>query len=210
MPPALADDFFRLAHDDTTGKPLLHPRAVGIGLASALLGELVCGRRIGIHAGRVYLHDHTPPEDALAHATFAQLSAQRQYDGVRTWLGFLSRTASEDVAARLWRAGHLRPVTSRWPLRHAVTYVPTDTLVAVRPAIRLTGRLTRRERLDLVDAFLACLCAATGLDRRLLRDAPPPVREHTAGLVHGAPAPLRELLTHTVAAVGDAVLAYRT
>jgi Golgi phosphoprotein 3 (GPP34) len=33
----LADDLYLLAHHDVTGKPYLQPRAIGIGLAGALL-----------------------------------------------------------------------------------------------------------------------------------------------------------------------------
>src|SRR5207302_8432860 len=37
----VADDLYLLAHDDRTGKPLLHPRPLGIGLAGGLLAELI-------------------------------------------------------------------------------------------------------------------------------------------------------------------------
>jgi hypothetical protein len=35
--PLVSDDFFRLAHDDVSGKPLLHPVALANGLAAGLL-----------------------------------------------------------------------------------------------------------------------------------------------------------------------------
>ena len=37
----LADDLYLLAHHEITGKPHLQPRAVGLGLAGALLAELM-------------------------------------------------------------------------------------------------------------------------------------------------------------------------
>lgn len=37
----IADDLYLLAHDDATGRPFLQPRALGVGLAGALLAELI-------------------------------------------------------------------------------------------------------------------------------------------------------------------------
>lgn len=214
MLPALADEFFRLAHNDTTGRPLLHSRAAGIGLASALLCELLWAQKIGIHCGRVYLWDATPPEDALAHAVLERLSSQPSGrlggQEIRTWLDFLSGTAYEEVATRLLLAGQVRRVTSRLSLRRTVRYVPTDLLAATRSWVRITRRLSRNEDLDFVDLVLVRLSIATGLDEYLFRDALPADRGRARQLGANTPRPVGELLTHTAAAVGDAVLAYRT
>ncbi|MBT8225031.1 MAG: hypothetical protein HKP61_04585 [Dactylosporangium sp.] len=90
MVPALADEFFRLAHHDTTGRPLLHPRATSLGLAAALLGELLHTRKVFVQERQVYPLDRTPPDDALAHATLDQLIVQPRHTAVRIWLEFLS------------------------------------------------------------------------------------------------------------------------
>ena len=37
----VADDLYLMAHDDRSGKPYLQPQALGIGLAGALLAELM-------------------------------------------------------------------------------------------------------------------------------------------------------------------------
>jgi len=63
--------------------------------------------------------------------------------------------------------------------------------------------------MDHGDAFLAGLAAVTGLDKELLVDAPPSARRSLERLVTNAWPPVRELLVHTEAAVGDAVLHYR-
>ncbi|MBN1171236.1 MAG: GPP34 family phosphoprotein, partial [Micromonosporaceae bacterium] len=139
--PALADDFFRLAHHDTTGQPLLHPRATGLGLAAALLAELLWGRSLVVHEGLIYPHPEAtrPPADALTHTVLDQITAQTRYHDLRTWLGFLNQRATADVAERLWRAGHVRPVIGRRLLRRdTVTYVPTDLLTAAGPWVRLS------------------------------------------------------------------------
>lgn len=211
MAPALADEFFRLAHHDTTGKPLLHPRATSLGLAAALIGELLFERKLRLRDGQLFPWQQTPPGDALAHATLDQLLAQPQHTKVHVWLGFLSTNVYSDVAGRLWRAGHVRPVTGRRLLRSAaVTYVPTDLLTAAGPWINLTAAMRRREPVGWAEGFLLCLTAATGLDSFLFRDQPPAAVDRFKQLCATAPAPIGELMAITAAAVGDAVLSYRT
>jgi hypothetical protein len=181
-------------------------------LAAALLAELIWGRKIYLKGGCVNQRPEatTPPADALAHTVLDQIAAQPRYHEVRTWLGFLSHTAIEDVAGRLRRAGHVRPVTVRRLLKQTTVYQPTDLLTAAGPWIRLTRRAERHEPFDPPDAFLLCLAGATGLNQHLLRDASAEARRYAAHLEASAPAPLHELLAQTAAAVGDAVLSYRS
>ena len=47
----LADQYFLIAHEDRTGRSRLHPRATGLGLAAALLGELMLEGRLRIVEG---------------------------------------------------------------------------------------------------------------------------------------------------------------
>lgn len=204
-----ADDFFRLAHDNSTGRPRLHRGATGLGLAAALLGELAWLGKITVRDGSLHVVDGSPPDDALAHALLAQVLAEPRHREVRTWLAFFSREAHDQVARRLWQAGHVRKDVSRRLLRQSVTWVPTDVNVAYHPWWRLTTYLHGRKPTDHGDAFLAGLAVATGLDRDLLLDTPPPARSALEHLVTAVWAPLRELLVHTEAAVGDAVLHYR-
>ena len=209
VPVLLADEFFRLAHNDSTGRRRLHGRAIELGLAAALLGELMFERKVAGQDGQLHLLDPGPPADALAHATLDQLLAQPQHRNLRVWLDFLSRDAYESVAHRLWKAGHVRPEARRVLLRQTVIYVPTDSNAAVWPWARLSTGLIRNEPFSPVDAFLVGLAAVTGLDSDLLDGAPAPARRYMRHLVASAHPSLRELLWHTQAAVGDAVLAYR-
>lgn len=206
----LADEFFRLAHHDSTGKLRLNPRATGLGLAAALLAELVWPAKITVRDGLLCVADRRSPNDALAHGVLDQLAAQRHQQDVRTWLEALSQDAYEQVAHRLWRAGHVRQETSRRLWRHNVTWTPTDINTAYLPWWRLSTQLRNGTPMGHRDAFLAGLAVATGLDTSLLDDAPAAARVYLHRLVASAWPPLRELLLHTQAAVGDAVLTYRT
>jgi Golgi phosphoprotein 3 (GPP34) len=44
----VADDLYLMGHHETSGKPLIQPRALSIGLAGGLLAELMLAGSIGI------------------------------------------------------------------------------------------------------------------------------------------------------------------
>jgi hypothetical protein len=62
----LADDLYLLAHNDINGKPFLQPRATGIGLAGALLAELVLSDHIRVGLDGITVVCFAPPTDELA------------------------------------------------------------------------------------------------------------------------------------------------
>ncbi|MEV0569774.1 GPP34 family phosphoprotein [Dactylosporangium sp. NPDC050588] len=80
----VADELFRIAHDDRTGRSRLNPRVLGLGLTGGLLSELVPHRRIVIRDGVIVLVCREPPPDPLAHATLAQLITSPQHSGLQT------------------------------------------------------------------------------------------------------------------------------
>src|SRR3954471_23372371 len=99
----LADQFFLIAHEDRTGRSRLHPRATGLGLAAALLGELMLEHRLRIFDGDLYIENQQPPRDSLSHDILELLVAQPQHRDVRTWLAFLSQDAAVKVGERMTR-----------------------------------------------------------------------------------------------------------
>jgi hypothetical protein len=207
--PLVADDLFRLAHRDHDGRPLLDEHVTGLGLAAALLAELVLAKRLALPGGQVIIVDAEPPIDALAHTVLDRLAAERAALPVRTWLAYLARTAHQDVADRLTRAGHLRKTTERRLLGRRVRYVPTDMNTAAWPWARLSGRLQKGQPLDGFDTVLGGLILATDLYRTVLLGHPADLETGLRAAVADAPAPVRELLAHTEAAVGDAIITRR-
>ncbi|GID29531.1 GOLPH3/VPS74 family protein [Paractinoplanes brasiliensis] len=207
--PLVADDLFRLAHRDHDGRPLLDEHVTGLGLAAALLAELVLARRLALPGGQVIIVDAEPPIDALAHTVLDRLAAERAALPVRTWLAYLARTAHHDVADRLSRAGHLRKRTERRLLGRRVRYVPTDMNTAAWPWARLSGRLKKGQPLDGFDTVLGGLVLATDLYRTVLLGHAADIETGLRAAVTTAPAPVRELLAHTEAAVGDAIITRR-
>ncbi|MEV4478231.1 GPP34 family phosphoprotein [Micromonospora coxensis] len=202
----IADEFFLIAHNDSRGKAKLHPAATGLGLAGALLGELVLFGHVTVANGLVTVLDRRPPADALSHTVLDQLIGEPQHQEIRTWLAFLARSSTTSVGERLARAGVLRRQESRRLLRTTVSYVPIDLNAVAWPATRLRALLERPEPPAVPDAVLLGLVSAAGLSREVLWSAGPRAHHRLGVLVPALPPPLRELVAHTEAAVGAAVL----
>ncbi|MBB5630137.1 hypothetical protein BJ981_005901 [Sphaerisporangium krabiense] len=195
----------------------LHARLTGLGLAAALLGELMLAGRIAVHKveGETRLLPAGPPhpgagagaghpehgQDMVTRAVLDHIVAEPSHR-FRTWLQFIARTAHADVATRMTAAALLRPQRMRLSSR----YLPVDANQAAWPVGRLNLAVRRRESLNTQDRVLLGLLVATGVGRHVLW-------EHNAAYLAqsaaGLAAPLQELLAQTEAAVGDAVISRR-
>lgn len=202
----LADEFFLIAHNDSRGRARLNPVATGLGLASGLLGELVITGHLTVASGLIDVADDRPPADALSHTVLDQILNEPQHQAVRTWLSFLAQSATESVGERLARAGAVRRQETRRLLRSAVVYVPVDINAAAWPSTRLRALLDEPEPPTVPDALLFGLITATGLTREVLWSAGPRAHHRLSVLIAALPPPLKELVMHTEAAVGAAVL----
>jgi hypothetical protein len=211
----LAEAFFLVAHEDTSGRPRLHSRAVGLGLGSALLAELLLSGHVAWSDGRVVAHrmaHQRPPGDVLLHVVVDRIVAEPAQP-LRTWLAALAADAVGQVAVHLTRGGVIRVVgPGRW--RRPVRYLPIDSQVAAGPQVRLNWLLIHRQTMTWSVVALAGVCQATGLMPDLIwTDHRMPalayLAEHLAHARRVLPA-LVELLEHTEAAVGDAVLTHHS
>lgn len=210
----LADEFFLITWDTAvSGTPILHVQATSLGLAGALLAELVMLERVTVQGSKIWVTDVTPVEDPLAQDILTMMSAAPEHTDVRTWLAYLAQSGVESVADRLVHAGLVsREETRSMLLRRTVRYVATDYAKGAWPTHRVELMLTNRRPMTLSDMALVALIDATGLldwlmskmqDRR-------GVRHYTATLMATLPPPLRDLAGHVNTAVGNAVLSYRS
>ncbi|GAB3874694.1 hypothetical protein GCM10029964_017120 [Kibdelosporangium lantanae] len=225
-PPAqlrLADDFFLVAHnhDADTIVPRLHGTGIDLGLAGALLAELVLDRRVEITEGQVVVFDPTPPGDQLAASLLRDIVMEPPHT-IRVWLEYVSHDARDKVGSRLHVAGWLAQVRQRkWWGGPAVQYRAVNAERALIPEVRLHDLLARQQ-VDLggvrisqnhrlmQDVTLAAIADATGLLSALLwYHGPHRARSQLDELRKALPAPLLELARQTEAAVGDAVLGRR-
>jgi hypothetical protein len=204
----IADDLYLLAHDDATGRPFLQPRALGVGLAGALLAELMFAGAIWIQAGRIQHPAQGRPGDDLGRHVLNALLIEPERHPVRDWLMFLAVSSAQDVGSRLERDGYLTQVNSRRPWR-GTKQVPTDPDAAFAPLIRARAVLDPARSATVSDAVLAGLATACGLGSRVLPFGPAGGRQNLqAALRHLHPG-LRELIAHTQAAVDSALLSHR-
>jgi Golgi phosphoprotein 3 (GPP34) len=218
----VADQLFLTAHDHDTGhlRPRLHRAGLELGLAGALLAELVMDRRIDVRDGRVVVVNRTPVDDILSHTILGdivtELQLARQPHPVRVWLLYLSYSAIGQIRNRLTFNGILEEVAShRWWGGTANRYRATDTNQALGPEGAVYSMLVHEgaaNTVNPVDATaFAVLADASGLLPKLTW-----WREQRAGLRHRLielrdqlPPALRELADQTEAAVGDAVASRR-
>jgi hypothetical protein len=204
----VADDLYLMAHHDLTGRPLLQPRALGLGLAGGVLAELMLGNSPAL----CLRADGTLAAGRGWHACelgrrVRDLVAAEQPIPVRDWLLFLARTAPRDVAGRLERAGYLAAAGGRLPWRRG-RRVPVNPDWAFAPLLRVRSALDARRPLHAQDAVLAGLAVACGLWFRLDQYLTPAGRgpdEAVALLSYG----LYELIAQTRAAVDSVVLSCR-
>jgi hypothetical protein len=203
----LADDLYLMAHDERTGRLVLSARAAGLGLAGALLADLMLAGCLHVTGGQVAVTGAGPPDDGLAAAVLGVLASERPARPVADWLVFLARTAPGEVAGRLEQAGYLVAVAAR-PWR-AARWRPADPDCAFAPIVRVECALSPARPAEVQGVALAGLAAACGLGARLALYLSPCARARLeqAGAQLGPG--LRELITGTQAAVGAALLAHR-
>ena len=204
----LADDLFLMAHNDRTGRPLLQPRAAGLGLAGALLAELTLLGNVQLSPGGITVLDLSAPAEELALRVLRLLLAEREQLPVRAWLLFLAGTAARDVAGRLERAGYLVPGRPRRPW-HTQRWVPVDADCAFAPVTRVQAALRSPARATAQGVTLAGLANACGLGSHLAQYLPANAAGHLRAAVEQLDPGLREVITQTQAAVDSAVLAHR-
>jgi len=198
----VADDLYLLAHHDVTGKPLLQPRPLSIGLAGGLLAELMLGGSISLWPDGAVVARRTWPGDDLARNVRDQIAAEQQPHPIREWLLFLARSTAGDVAGRLERAGYLKNVRSRVPLRPR-RWVPIDSDWAFAPMLRVRAALAPARPLAGHEAALAGLAVACGLSFRLDQYQTPADRSVEKAVGQLRPE-LRELIAQAQAAIDSA------
>ena len=207
----LGDDLYLAAHDNAKGRCMLSPATLGLGLAAALLGELVLWRRLDIRENSLVVIDNRPTADPATSAVLENLLREGQHRAVRDWIAFLATGVATDlIERRLARAGAVRRQEKRGLLGTKVRFVPTEPGLAAWPGTRIRIAATRGELLDSADLVLTGLVLATGLDQHVLVTLESRERDQLFDQMRRRlPAMLQHLVGHAEAAVGDAVMARR-
>src|ERR1039458_2399405 len=101
----VADDLYLMGHHEVSGKPYVQPRALGTGLAGALLAELMLGGGISLRRDGTVVPGTIAPGDMLACQVRGQIADEREPHPVRDWLVYLAG------AIALGRGGRVVPGT---------------------------------------------------------------------------------------------------
>ncbi|MEV0968266.1 GOLPH3/VPS74 family protein [Microtetraspora glauca] len=205
--PSLTDDLFFVMHDSVTGRTRLHPRLASLGLAGAVISELMLAERatLDLASGqdRLYATSRDATGDPLTQSVLDHLIAEPQHP-VATWLHFFARTIYADVTGRMIAAKLLKP-----PARHLLKQqpaAPVNTNTAAWPLARLNLSVERRKPPVIRDCVLFGLFVATGGAQRALREHDPAFAAATIAVLS---APLQKLIVQTQVAVGEAVISRR-
>jgi hypothetical protein len=204
----LADDLYLMSVDDRTGKGLLAPRAIGMGLAAALLTELVVERRVRVVPEAVLVSDRTPLRDGVLTDVLGRLTGEAETHEPREWLIYLGLTAADEVAGRLGEAGYLQRAQRKWG--RAQPWIPVSSDAAYMPVNRALRALNPSYRLALYNVALVALAEASGLGPRLQASGPDRCLDQLPAVEAQLGPDLRELIVQLRLAVATVVLSQRS
>jgi amino acid transporter len=213
----MADDLWLAAHREDTGRPYLSPRALGTGLAGALLAELIITWRvITIRHGHVFAIPHPAypaaappvlPDEPVAGGVLDLVVAEPRPWHTADWLSFLSRHVADEISRRLEDAGYLRRRPQLLPGRSRL--IAGDPDWAHCALLRAWAGADASRPPDLYARVLAGLALGCGLGPKLA-SLGTGGQLRTAGEVIGLlPAELAELVAHVQMSADAALLANR-
>jgi hypothetical protein len=161
---SLSENLFFLGHDPFTGKPRTRPDILDIGLAGAVLADLVFDERIALNRGSVIPVNRHSNGDLPADHALSHIIAESGTHGVRDWVEHLRDRTTSHVVDGLTARQLVSPKESRGLLRRSMAYPPVDLRTASAPRARIRSAMLGRTVCDAPTATLALLAWAMGLD----------------------------------------------
>jgi hypothetical protein len=165
---SLAEDFYLLADDPATGRPLIDVVHLDLGLGGALLLDLALRHRVTLAGAQVKLTQEGPTGEPLLDRALAAVATPGRPHGPDHWVRHLGRGAHRAVQDRLVDIGVLQRDAHR--LLHVIPVHRThetdgrvhhELIGQLRDAVVL-GRSASAET-----SALALLALAVRLDRHL-------------------------------------------
>lgn len=210
VPFSLADDFFLIGLDGRTNRPRLHAKAMGLGVAAALMAELVLSNYIQIHQNRILVASRHYAPEAREHADMlSAIIAEPQHE-LPVWLTFFAQTSVDIVQERLV-AHRFMHVESRGVLRSKQAYVPVDSMAVEWRSLRIARLISKRDIRTWEDLSIIGLIVATDLTDAVMWNASPEDRENLLVILrylNDEPS-LHALITQVETLIAAAVLSQR-
>jgi hypothetical protein len=169
----LSDELLLLGYGDTTGKPLVSAFALDLGLAGAVLVELILAGRIAVADGKIVVVDATPVDDSVAEAALDRIrSADRPRDPER-WVRDLAKGVREKILDRLVATGVVEREESRMlGMFRVVRYPALNPAPETAAHGRLDAAIRHGDLSGRHTAALASLVRSTDLGPKLFPDLP--------------------------------------
>ncbi|WIV52644.1 GOLPH3/VPS74 family protein [Amycolatopsis nalaikhensis] len=160
----LVDSFFFLGHDEFSGRPVLSRTSLGIGLAGAVLCDLLFTDRITVEDRKIRTIATRPPGIPTIDHVFSEIVSEKRAHPVRDWIGHLREELPSLVAENLVALGLVRRTPDRVLLRRRHRYPPADLLVSTAARSKARSAVFGVERPDPHSACLALLAWTAGVD----------------------------------------------
>jgi hypothetical protein len=160
----LVDSFFFLGHDEFTGRAALSRTSLGIGLAGAVLCDLLFTDRVTVEDHQVRPITRRPPGIPTMDRVFSEILSESAAHGVRDWVDHLREPLPSVVAGNLVELGLVRRIPDRVFLRRTHRYPPADLLVSTAARSKARSAVFGVDRPDPHAACLALLAWTAGVD----------------------------------------------
>jgi Golgi phosphoprotein 3 (GPP34) len=189
----LHDEYFLLAHDGYTGRAHIKDGVLAVGLAGALLCELLVVGCLEVADGTVRLRDGGLAGDTVSRTALAAI--HHRSHALPWWVECLAQSTYPLAAKQLTRRGVVSPASAGL-FRTGTRYVANDALLAARPRIglRYAAESYRQVPPDARTTALAALAMATGLEGVVADAANRVLRDGVHALAAGLPRDLRPVL----------------
>ncbi len=161
---SLGESLFFLGNDPFTGKPRIAQPVLDIGLAGAVLADLLFDERIALQRGVVVLTSRYATGNAAADRTLALIMGEMDQHGVRDWVQHLQDKVTASLTLSLAERRMVSPKENRTFLKRTILYPPADLRTASEPRARIRAAVLGRTSCDLPTATLALLGWTVGLD----------------------------------------------
>lgn len=159
----LHQELYLLAHD-RSGKLLVHRTSMALGLAGAVLLELVLSERVTFIEGRATVTDRTPIGDAVADGILPLILREHASRDLKFWIKRVAEDVYDRTCGCLTAEGVLTRVTKRpmGMLPARTRFQLSDMASVVRAS---SGVRSAVEGLKPPDARCAALCGLLGVLR---------------------------------------------
>ncbi len=164
---ALADELLLLAYDDETGRSTVSHIALDLGMAAAVLVDLVLHGRVEVTDRAIRVIDTSPTGHDTADKVLSRIAGEEPHS-VASWLQRLRHRLREHLLASLVSRGIVRDQDeTAWDFIHLHRYPMVDPTAERDTRARLAEALTGRSIPDERTAALATLVAAVRMEPTL-------------------------------------------